>query len=545
MSDHSLYNWLSDTFAKGSYNPGPLNALSEEEREIAKKVMEECNKVKIFENYSKIYLQALNGTERYYEMSIRALSALIKVGNIGREVKEIDALCKNALDVFSQELEFENCSIMLKDEEGEHLILVAGRGRGDRFLENENRQREMTIKIGEGIAGKVVQTGEHIFIADVKEDKRFKQFNKSVNISSILSIPVKNDEGTIGVINFSHPFIEAFDANIINLMLLLSNFVGQMITLARLHNRIANWNENLNNEIREKTNELRATNRKLRELNDNLVKRVEEEVRIRRQKEELLIQQSKMAAMGEMINVIAHQWKQPLNAVSAIAQDIMDAYEYHEADESYIKESVDKIMLQTGYMSHTIDDFRSFFVPSKQKSSFDIKVAIEEVLKLFSCSLANRMIFVKIKCRCHKLSKMTEDIEEIGPCDLSYMTVSGYPNEFKHVVLNLLNNSGDAIANQKQKGFLSKESKGFIEINLSLEKEGIIRITITDNGGGIGEEIIEKIFDPYFSTKTTKKGTGIGLYMSKVIIENNMGGKLYVENGDMGAVFTIELNNRG
>jgi diguanylate cyclase (GGDEF)-like protein len=265
MGNDSLLTWLNNVFTKEGYIPSSYEGLRPEEKILAEKITDLCNKAGNYENRSKVYLQALNRTEGFYEVSIRALSALIKVGKLGEEARDVNTLCKNTLEVFSQELEFENCSLMLKDPDGEHLLLMAGRGRGDRYL-TRAWEKGRRIKIGEGIAGQVAKTGEYIFVSDVTKDSRFTNFKMKVNVTSLLSVPLKSENEIIGVINFSHPLLEAFDENRINLMLLLSNFVGQMITLTGLHNKIANWNETLKKEVQGKTRELVKKNRELQKI---------------------------------------------------------------------------------------------------------------------------------------------------------------------------------------------------------------------------------------------------------------------------------------
>lgn len=265
MDKGYFIKWLDNRFSKGDCIPPSLERLNSGEKLLAGRLMEMCEKARSYETCSKIYLQALNGTEGFYDMSIRALSALIKIGKLGEEVKNINALCNNALEVFSRELDFENCSIMLKDEANEHLVLTAGKGKGDKYFKIRGTRGKKT-KIGEGVAGQAAKTGEYIFISDVTKDARFKPYKTKVEITSLLSVPLKSENEIIGVINFSHPLLEAFDENRINLMLLLSNFVGQMIMLTKLHNRIADWNETLKTEVRRKTHELRKKNKELQKM---------------------------------------------------------------------------------------------------------------------------------------------------------------------------------------------------------------------------------------------------------------------------------------
>ncbi len=261
----------------------------------------------------------------------------------------------------------------------------------------------------------------------------------------------------------------------------------------------------------------------LKNLNNNLEQMVATETEKRQKQEQILIQQSKMAAMGEMIGLIAHQWKQPLNAVASLIQDFKDAYSCGEVDDKYIDNTVISTMEQISFMSKTIDDFRNFFVPSKRKVLFNVKSAIDELFSMFL----------------HVFHKSNIDVSTKTATDAILLT-EGYPNEFKQVLLNILNNSKDAIASKIS---TSTKTRGTIEININnSEDKSKIIISIRDNGGGVPEDILERIFEPYFTTKEAG-GTGLGLYMSKTIIETNMGGMLRVGNAKGGAEFLISLNN--
>ncbi|MBF0520183.1 MAG: PAS domain S-box protein [Nitrospirae bacterium] len=260
----------------------------------------------------------------------------------------------------------------------------------------------------------------------------------------------------------------------------------------------------------------------LHRFNNELHCRVEQETEKRRAQEQMLIQQSKMASMGEMIGLIAHQWKQPLNAVGLTIQDLKDSYNYGELDAGYIESIVDSTLRQVKFMSKTIDDFRNFFVTSKKKILFDVKSAIEELLSMFIHIFNRSNIDISVKSEQNVL-----------------LITDGYANEFKQVVLNIINNSKDAIVLRKRN---IPEMQGLIEINTSsTEDKSKVIVSIKDNGGGIAADVITKIFEPYFTTKGTE-GTRLGLYMSKTIIETNMGGTLTVKNVDNGAEFLIILN---
>lgn len=248
----------------------------------------------------------------------------------------------------------------------------------------------------------------------------------------------------------------------------------------------------------------------LRELNTTLDHRVQEEVAKNLEQERLLIQQSRLATMGEMIGNIAHQWRQPLNALGLLIANIKDAYDYQELDEKALEESVAKGRQYIEKMSTTIDDFRNFFKPNKQKVDFNLRKAIEDTLSLVSHGFKNNNITVSVE---------GEDV-----------VAHGFPNEFTQVMLNLLNNAKDALLERNT-------PHGQIEIRLGSNEDNAF-VTIKDNAGGIPDDILPKIFDPYFTTK--EKGTGIGLYMSRMIMEH-MDGSVVASNLDGKAEFKLVL----
>ncbi len=259
--------------------------------------------------------------------------------------------------------------------------------------------------------------------------------------------------------------------------------------------------------------------------------------RAQRESERIHVHQSRLAAMGEMIGAIAHQWRQPPNAVNAIIQDLKDAYEYGVLDRNYLDRSVKNAMQQIQFMSKTIDDFRNFFRPDKTKKSFDVKQAAGEVLTLVSSQLAAHGITYRITCHVH--NRTFQDFSSPAiPCGA--MMMLGYENEMMQVFLNLINNAKDAILECREHGLMGPGVKGLITVEFNSMGERIV-ISVTDNGGGIPAGNLDRIFEPYFSTKEQGHGTGIGLYMSKMIIENNMGGRLTARNVDGGAEFRIEV----
>ncbi|MDR1910775.1 MAG: sensor histidine kinase [Helicobacteraceae bacterium] len=243
--------------------------------------------------------------------------------------------------------------------------------------------------------------------------------------------------------------------------------------------------------------------------------KVEDAEKTKLEHERILIQQAKMAAMGEMIGAIAHQWRQPLNSIGLYIQDLLDAYRFGALNEEYLTSSVEKTMWQLKFMSATIDDFSNFFRPDKNKAVFDLSKAVRNAISLVFAQLRKREINVVFEIPCEPLW-----------CD-------GYENEFGQTVLNLITNARDAVIAAKK-----RERK--ITIRLT-RNEDEARLDVEDNGGGVPNDIIDRIFEPYFTTKGPKKGSGIGLYMCKMIVEDSMKGKIGVYNVKYGARFFIDL----
>ncbi len=249
----------------------------------------------------------------------------------------------------------------------------------------------------------------------------------------------------------------------------------------------------------------------LHELNDSLKERVKKEVAAQREKEKMLIQQSKMAAMGDMISMIAHQWRQPLNQMSYVMMNIDGAYDERTLSREYLDSKLKEGENLLEYMSHTIDDFRDFFKPDKAKEELDLCSLVDSAIGLIEKGLQKHHIVLEKEYSCNK-------------------TLFLYKNEMIQVLLNLLKNAQEALA----------ERDG-AKIKIKIDEEGdTAKVYIKDNAGGIKEENMEKIFEPYFSTKE-HQGTGLGLYMSKMIIEEHMDGELSVNNSEEGAEFVITL----
>ncbi len=250
----------------------------------------------------------------------------------------------------------------------------------------------------------------------------------------------------------------------------------------------------------------------LEEQNKELEKLVDIEVAKNRQKDKIMFQQSKMASMGQMLNNIAHQWRQPLMEISSLFIPIQAKLDFDlELDKKELKESILKLNDITKYMSNTIEDFRSFFASNKEKESFKISEQINASLNIISTSLKENNIMLDIIVRKNP-------------------TLLGYKNEYTQVLINIINNAKEILVQRK-----IKHPKIIITISETIKD---VIITIEDNAGGVKVKPIEDIFNPFFTYEKVG-GTGIGLFMSKLIIENNMNGKLEVENTKNGALFKI------
>ncbi|MEA3330533.1 MAG: HAMP domain-containing sensor histidine kinase, partial [Campylobacterota bacterium] len=234
-----------------------------------------------------------------------------------------------------------------------------------------------------------------------------------------------------------------------------------------------------------------------------------------KEKELHMLNQSKMAQMGEVLSMIAHQWRQPLTAISATASSMEIKIALAKFDEKYFSEHLVSIQEYSQHLSSTIDDFRNFFKDSKVAHKTTFEQIIKSTMSIINTSLQDRSITINI------------ENSYIEPLCI-------YENEFKQVALNLFKNAEDALLENNIKN-------GMIKIK-TYKKEQNAVFEIIDNAGGIKDEIAKQIFDPYFSTKDTKNGTGLGLYMSKTIIQEHCFGTLEHSNTEDGSKFTIVID---
>lgn len=252
----------------------------------------------------------------------------------------------------------------------------------------------------------------------------------------------------------------------------------------------------------------------LKSFNAALEERVRSEVQKNIEKDIHLMHQARLAQMGEMISMIAHQWRQPLNIISAAATDMDIKMEFNTLDNETSKKHIETINSLTQHLSSTVDDFRDFFKVTKDMEFTSLKEVVATTLKIVGEFVANKNITI------------ITDIK-------SSETFKSYPNELKQVLLNLIKNAEDILLERK-----INDARITIK---SFSDDHHFYLEVCDNGGGVPEALIDNIFDAYFSSKSQDLGSGLGLYMSKVIIEEHCGGTLSVENAEEGACFCISL----
>lgn len=240
-------------------------------------------------------------------------------------------------------------------------------------------------------------------------------------------------------------------------------------------------------------------------------KAMEEEIK---NKDELILAQSRHVAMGEMIGMIAHQWRQPISVIAMGANNMLADIELEEVKEENFKKGALAIIHQTQYLSKTIDDFRNFFRPDKEKEKVILSNLMNETMTLFGKSLENNGIELII------------NIQE-------GISVETYSRELLQVLINLLKNAKEALVE-------NTPTNRFIKIDITTKENDVI-IRVCDNGGGIDPKIIQRIYEPYFSTKDDKNGTGLGLNMSKIIVEQHLHGSIIATNVEQGVCFKIRI----
>ena len=359
--------------------------------------------------------------------------------------------------------------------------------------------------------------------------KRSLACAQTTGTRAFICCPILWEKQSLGVLAVENvtarkPLVESD----ISLLMGTASMIGISIRNCELISALEQAKQELEQRVAKRTEDLENSRKKLEMQHEELERtyfELEEETAQRLRtleelsdKERMLLQQSRLAALGEMISNIAHQWRQPLNELGLIVQELPMMYDQGNFSREYLKESVAKFMKVLRHTSKTIDDFRNFFKPDKETAPFNVKEVVEKTLSLIQESFKHLQIKITV---------------EAG----GEPVIFGHPNEFSQVILNILFNARDAFLDRKL------ESR---EVEIRVFKEGgVAVVTIADNAGGIPESIMDRIFDPYFTTRGPDQGTGIGLYMSKIIIEKNIPGRLSARNKGPGAEFRIEAPDVG
>ena len=472
-----------------------LDSVIPEDRPLLRSVMEQC----LAEGScrSEVHLLGASGSVPV-QLSCRALQ-IEGVSCIAAVLTELTEQKRN-----EQLLESERLATSILEQAGEAIVVCDGNGRIIRASAAAH------VLCGRNI---MMEKFDIAFPLHLAEEDRPLAVAEALSGAGLKNIEVFCRKGDLPVHLLCNSRPLKSDE---------SGIIGCIITLADISERKL-VEESLEQRVQERTAELAEA---VETLKAEVVQRkkarqaVKKEMTIRmqameelREKERLLIQQSRQAAMGEMIGNIAHQWRQPLNTLGLYIQELPIVFEMGGFTKGYLDGTVEKSMQLVFHMSQTIDDFRNFFKPNKEKVSFPLRDTIQSTVSLVEKSFSYQGI--EICC---------------APGEGIY--VEGYLNEFSQVLLNIMNNAKDV----------------FIDRNIEhpiLQVESFLKgkkavVTVTDNGGGVPENIIDSLFDPYFTTKGPL-GTGVGLFMSKVIIEKSMNGKLTVNNTGNGAEFRIEV----
>jgi C4-dicarboxylate-specific signal transduction histidine kinase len=409
----------------------------------------------------------------------KKLDILLKLGQLISTEKDLNIIIDVLADVSRDVSEADRCSIYIYDKDKQSLWTKVA----------HKMDRTIRLSLGEGIAGEVALKQKIEIISNVYQDDRFnKRIDKESGYKTeqMLVVPIvsKRDD-TLGVIQVLNKKDGLFNKNDVDAIVLIANYASAII-------------ENIFLYIEQE-------------------KRIKEEIEKNKEKDRIIFEQTKVSAMTDMISAIAHNWRQPLNAVSLILSDLKEGYDAEDLSKEYFEESVNKVYILLTKMSKTIDDFRLFFRNSKQKEYFKLDTAIKDIILLLESQYEESGIKIIFNAK-------VEDYEFLG-----------YQKEFKRIIFNLLKNSKDAFC-----GNIKNIDKHIIQIDLKKSNDGF-NIILTDNAGGVQDELIDRIFEPYFTTKEQGQGIGMGLYNCKMVVENQLQGEIYASNFKSGLRVVIKI----
>lgn len=384
----------------------------------------------------------------------------------------------------------------------------------DKYYENKTLEKSLINNIDK----KLLTIKSNIYtIIKSKKIPSIENLNLQINAISIYITSLINYDLSLAVQEQRNTQKSFNTIMILSIIAIILVFLFSVLFSILIINNFKNLHNSLEEKVTNKTKELM-------ELNKYLKVKVSKEVSQNRKKDIIMFQQARFASLGEMLNNIAHQWRQPLGSITMIIQSFQTKMEMGKLTNELIQTKVDDALLLANNMSNTLDDFKNFFSPAKNKSTFLISDCIEHSIELSKYLLEAQNIQLKLEIK--------DNLE-----------LNTYYNELSHVFLNIISNSKDALS------ATSKKNDKIIKIIVSEFRDTVI-INFLDNGGGIDEEIVPKIFEPYYTTKYKSAGTGIGLYMSKQILEKHMNGSITYKNilhkiddlnNDKCSLFTIKI----
>jgi len=378
---------------------------------------------------------------------------------------------------------------------------------GDKNLEDKSEFEETYKPINSDIYEKIYQNKEPVYFKHNKME--------SLYITYLYPVLRDNIVEAIIVIDFSLKEQELIKKSLDDFNNLFEDMIILFIVIFLTILWFSYIDQKREKEKNRIHNKLVETSNKLQELNDTLEIKIEEEVEKNYKKDQIMIQYAKQAQMGEMMSMIAHQWRQPLNAISAtsINLSLLDSMNMLKSEK--LQEDSTFIQKQCQKMSQTINTFMNFVKPNENESEFNISETIDQIMMILGTQFKNHTIDINI-----------EIIDNIS--------LTGYADLLEQVIINILSNARDAFEEQKD------NSNKHINITV-LKKDDVPVVMIEDNAGGIPKDIQDKIFNPYFTTKEQGKGTGIGLYMSLDIIKKSFYGDIIYHEVDGGSKFEIVL----
>jgi len=462
---------------EGGESPGVAPApLLEEERLIAAKVANLAREVQALEEQADRMDRDRDRRRIAYRQLLRGLKAVRRVGRILLETTDVDEICRRCVRIMVEDLGAVNSSILLLSHGKKTLRLVAAYGRGEEHLSDKQREarfnRMLTIKVGEGVAGRVVSTGKPRYLANVEDDPSFAPLRSSIVVKSLYCFPLRGKSANIGVINLSHPNLEDSGTNLRRLLFLLSSSVGQVITIARLHRRLI-------------TQEYER--------------------------------HAKLASLGEMAASVAHEINNPVTNILLRAQKLKRA----NCDADKVKALASDMEKETFRIAKIVTKLLDVGPDEEEEPTLEsVNEVVEDTLILTEHHLRSRQSIT--------VNRMFEEgIPEIRVVR----------RELEQVFTNLITNAARAMPEGGELTIVTRSS----ESGPDLPPDRYVAVDFIDTGQGILPEYLEKIFQPFFTTGRKGGGAGLGLPISREIVER-FGGEITVKSReDEGTCFTVLL----